>query len=88
MGNDKWKFNPEISYDTFSFSGKTVRIFHGQTTFPKGMIVVGFSIQRIFGKIDIVARKVTLNERLRNIKKKIGISGSEKNYPSIVGSPL
>jgi len=42
MGNDKWKFNPEISYDTFS-------ILHGQTTHPK-MIVAGFSIQRIFGE--------------------------------------
>ena len=50
MGNDKWKFNPEISYDTFSYSGETVTIFHGQTTLPKGMIVVGFSIQRIFGE--------------------------------------
>ena len=38
----KWKFNPEISYDTFS-------ILHGQTTHPK-MIVAGFSIQRIFGE--------------------------------------
>ena len=76
MGNDKWKFNPEISYDTFS-------ILHGQTTLPK-MIVAGFSIQRIFGEKNIVARKVARNERWRNIKKKIGISGSEKNYPSIV----
>ena len=50
MGNDKWKFNPEISYDTFSYSGETVTIFHGQTTLAKGMIVVGFSIQRIFGE--------------------------------------
>ena len=84
MGNDKWKFNPEISYDTFSYSGETVTIFHGKTTLPKGMIVAGFSIQRIFGEKDIVARKVARNERWRNIKKKIGISGSEKNYPSIV----
>ena len=50
MGNDKWKFNPEISYDFFPYSGETVTIFHGQTTLPKGMIVVGFSIQRIFGE--------------------------------------
>ena len=79
----KWKFNPEISYDFFPYSGETVTIFHGQTTFPKGMIVVGFSIQRIFGKKDIVAR----NERLRNIKKKIDIFGSKKKIrvnPSIV----
>ena len=72
----KWKFNPEISYDTFS-------ILHGQTTLPK-MIVAGFSIQRIFGEKNIVARKVARNERWRNIKKKLGISDSEKNYPSIV----
>ena len=76
MGNDKWKFNPEISYDTFS-------ILHGQTTLPK-MIVAGFSIERIFGEKNIVARKVARNERLRKIKKKLGISDSEKNYPSIV----
>ncbi len=50
MVDNKWKLNSEISYDTFSFSGETVRIFHGQTTLPKGMIVVGFSIQRIFGE--------------------------------------
>ena len=50
MGNDKWKFNPEISYDFFPYSGETVTIFHGQTTLAKGMIVVGFSIQRIFGE--------------------------------------
>ena len=67
-----------------SYSGETVTIFHGQTTLPKGMIVAGFSIQRIFGEKNIVARKVARNERWRNIKKKIGISGSEKNYPSIV----
>jgi len=73
----KWKFNPEISYDTFS-------ILHGKATLPNQIIVVGFSFQRIFGKKDIVARKVARNERWRNIKKKIGISGSEKNYPSIV----
>ena len=84
MGDDKWKFNPEISYDFFPYSGETVTIFHGQTTFPKGMIVVGFSIQRIFDEKNRVVRKVARNERLRNIKKKIGISGSEKNYPSIV----
>ena len=76
MGNDKWKFNPEISYDTFS-------ILHGQTTLPK-MIFAGFSIQRIFGEKNIVPRKVARNERWRNIKKKLGISDSEKNYPSIV----
>ena len=74
MGNDKWKFNPEISYDTFSYSGETVTIFHGQTTLPKGMIVAGFSIQRIFGEKDIVARKVARNERLRKIKKELGIT--------------
>ena len=34
---DKWKFNPEISYDFFPYSGDHY-----------GMIVVGFSIQRIF----------------------------------------
>ena len=50
MGENKWKFNPEISYDFFPYSGETVTIFHGQTTLPKGMIVVGFSIQRIFGE--------------------------------------
>ena len=33
----KWKFNPEISYDFFPYSGDHY-----------GMIVVGFSIQRIF----------------------------------------
>ena len=44
----KWKFNPEISYDFFPYSGETVEIFHGETTLPNGMIVVGFSIQRIF----------------------------------------
>ena len=48
MGENKWKFNPEISYDFFPYSGETVEIFHGETTLPNGMIVVGFSIQRIF----------------------------------------
>ena len=41
MGDSKLKFIkyfPEISYDFFP------------STFPKGMIVVGFSIQRIFGE--------------------------------------
>ena len=84
MGNDKWKFNPEISYDTFSYSGETVQILHGKATLPNQIIVVGFSIQRIFGEKNIVARKVARNERWRNIKKKLGISDSEKNYPSIV----
>ena len=71
----KWKFNPEISYDFFPYSG--------ETTLPNGMIVVGFSIQRIFGEKD----RVTRNERLRNIKKKIDIFGSKKKIrvnPSIV----
>ena len=77
MGNDKWKFNPEISYNTLS-------ILHGKATLPNQIIVVGFSIQRIFGEKNIVARKVARNERLRKIKKKLGISDSEKNYPSIV----
>ena len=79
----KWKFNPEISYDFFPYSGETVQIFHGETTLPNGMIVVGFSIQRIFGEKD----RVTRNERLRNIKKKIDIFGSKKKIrvnPSIV----
>ena len=44
----KWKFNPEISYDFFPYSGETVEIFYGETTFPNEMIVLGFSIQRIF----------------------------------------
>ena len=74
MGENKWKFNPEISYDFFPYSGETVTIFHGQTTLPKGMIVAGFSIQRIFGEKDIVARKVARNERLRKIKKELGIT--------------
>jgi len=77
MGNDKWKFNPEISYDILS-------IPHGKATLRNQIIVVGFSIQRIFGEKNIVARKVARNERLRKIKKKLGISDSEKNYPSIV----
>ena len=79
----KWKFNPEISYDFFPYSGETVQIFHGETTLPNGMIVVGFSIQRIFGEKE----RVTRNERLRNIKKKIDIFGSKKKIrvnPSIV----
>ena len=74
MGNDKWKFNPEISYDTFSYSVPTAQIFHGQITAPNQTIVVGFSFQRIFGKKDIVARKVARNERLRKIKKELGIT--------------
>ena len=50
VAENKWKFNPEISYDFFPYSGVTETIFHGQTIIPKGMIVVGFSIQRIFGE--------------------------------------
>ena len=74
MGDNKWRLNTEISYDTFSYSVPTAQIFHGQTTLPKGMIVAGFSIQRIFGEKDIVARKVARNERLRKIKKELGIT--------------
>ena len=52
MGDNKWKLNTEISYDTFSFSFYRghYRIFHAQPTPPNQTIVVGFSIQRIFGE--------------------------------------
>jgi len=50
MVDNKWKLNSEISYDTFSYSVPTVQIFHGQITPPNQRIVVGFSIQRIFGE--------------------------------------
>ena len=74
MGDNKWRLNTEISYDTFSYSVPTAQIFHGQITAPNQTIVVGFSFQRIFGKKDIVARKVARNERLRKIKKELGIT--------------
>ena len=74
MGDNKWRLNTEISYDTFSYSVPTAQILHGQITAPNQTIVVGFSFQRIFGKKDIVARKVARNERLRKIKKELGIT--------------